>query len=288
MSTEKAMPIEKQMVSTGSFRRYVESAAFVAVWMIGGWLLRLDSNSYLLLGVLLLVLFQLGVRRRPLRELWVRDPEQSLRLDRWSVVLAILFMALPAYFFIMALSMRLWVEAAWALCAVVGGIAAGIILRSQPMSALRRALPVFGAALLIGFAIMALAAILNGGSPLLALNDMPAVFKDILLYFAVTFVLEEVAFRGGLDSHVHPFGVRNSGARAWGSALFVSVIWGLWHLPPEMVAGGQTFGELLAIDLFVHSLVGVPLSFTWRQSGTLVLPALAHALIDAYRNAVLA
>jgi hypothetical protein len=62
----------------------------------------------------------------------------------------------------------------------------------------------------------------------------------------------------------------------------------LWHLPPEMVAGGQTFGELLAIDLFVHSLVGVPLSFTWRQSRTLMLPALAHALIDAYRNAVLA
>jgi hypothetical protein len=33
-------------------------------------------------------------------------------------------------------------------------------------------------------------------------------------------------------------------------------------------------------------LTGVPLSFCWRASGTLVLPAAAHALIDSYRNCV--
>jgi hypothetical protein len=31
----------------------------------------------------------------------------------------------------------------------------------------------------------------------------------------------------------------------------------------------------------------VPLSFCWRASGTLVLPAAAHALIDSYRNSLL-
>jgi hypothetical protein len=41
------------------------------------------------------------------------------------------------------------------------------------------------------------------------------------------------------------------------------------------------------VVIIVHSLVGVPLSFCWRASGTLVLPAAAHALVDAYRNTVL-
>ena len=82
------MPTEERKGFVNSFRPYIESAAFVAVWMICGWLLRLDANVYLLFGVPLLVLFQLGVRRRPLRQLWVRDPEQALRLDRWGMVLA--------------------------------------------------------------------------------------------------------------------------------------------------------------------------------------------------------
>jgi hypothetical protein len=29
------------------------------------------------------------------------------------------------------------------------------------------------------------------------------------------------------------------------------------------------------------------MSLCWRKGGTLVLPALAHALIDAYRNSVM-
>ena len=175
----------------------------------------------------------------------------------------------------------------WALCSMAGGIAAGLTLRSQRADALRRALPVFGVTLLMGFALIALAAVLFGLSPAVTLAQAPVIFKYILLYFAVNFVLEEVAFRGGLDSHVHPPGESNSRARAWGSALFVSVLWGLWHLPPEMLAG-EAFADALVINLVFGILVGVPLSFCWRQGGTLVLPALAHALIDAYRNSLLA
>ena len=47
----------------------------------------------------------------------------------------------------------------------------------------------------------------------------------------MTFVLEEVAFRGALDAHVHHEGE----GRGWQSALFVSALWGLWHLP---ISGG--------------------------------------------------
>jgi membrane protease YdiL (CAAX protease family) len=34
----------------------------------------------------------------------------------------------------------------------------------------------------------------------------------------------------------------------------------------------------------VHSAIGVSLSFAWRRSGNLALPAAAHALIDGVRN----
>jgi hypothetical protein len=35
------------------------------------------------------------------------------------------------------------------------------------------------------------------------------------------------------------------------------------------------------LDAYRYLLVGVPLSLCWRGSGTLVMPAAAHALIDA-------
>jgi hypothetical protein len=38
---------------------------------------------------------------------------------------------------------------------------------------------------------------------------------------------------------------------------------------------------------FVEIFEGVPLAFSWRQGGTLVLPAIAHALIDGYRDTLM-
>jgi hypothetical protein len=39
--------------------------------------------------------------------------------------------------------------------------------------------------------------------------------------------------------------------------------------------------------LLVHGAVGVPLSLGWRRTGTLAVPVIAHALIDAVRNALM-
>jgi len=50
-------------------RKYTEVLIFVVVWMAAGWIFHLDVNAYLLLGVPLVVLFQLFVARRPLRNL---------------------------------------------------------------------------------------------------------------------------------------------------------------------------------------------------------------------------
>ncbi len=68
------------------------------------------------------------------------------------------------------------------------------------------------------------------------------------------------------------------------TAVLVSVLWGLWHLP---VSGRLPLPYLVLELVAWHTLVGVPLSLAWRRSGNLAGPALAHAAIDAVRNGML-
>jgi hypothetical protein len=64
--------------------------------MAAGWIFHLDVNAYLLLGVPLVVLFQLVIRRQPLRSLWARDAA-SFRLGLvWAVIAALLILT-PGY-----------------------------------------------------------------------------------------------------------------------------------------------------------------------------------------------
>jgi membrane protease YdiL (CAAX protease family) len=175
----------------------------------------------------------------------------------------------------------------WQLCCMTGAIAAGFALRQQSVEAARRALPAFAMVLWCGCVIMAAAALAQGKSPLPSRSDLVPMLTDLALYFPVCFVLEEVAFRGVIDAHL--FRPKEDLERrwAWTSAALSSLLWGLWHLPIVPISGaadfaGKTFGVVV-----VHMTVGIPLAFCWRRGGTLVLPAAAHALIDAYRNAVM-
>jgi hypothetical protein len=77
-------------------RKYVEVLVFILVWMAAGWIFHLDANAYLLLGVPLVVLFQLFIARRPLRNLWVRDAT-TFRLGLIGIVLAALLILAPGY-----------------------------------------------------------------------------------------------------------------------------------------------------------------------------------------------
>jgi hypothetical protein len=86
---------------TGRTRRVLEVVALVAVWMALGWLLGVDPNGYLLLGIPLTLAFQLLVRRRPVRELWVRDGDR-FALDRVAVLVAVLLMVVPAVMLVRA------------------------------------------------------------------------------------------------------------------------------------------------------------------------------------------
>jgi hypothetical protein len=120
-------------------RRYIEVLAFVAVWMILGWIFHLDVNAYLLIGVPLVGLFQRFIRRQPLRNLWVRDAT-TFRLGLLAIVLAVLLMLAPGYdLAAVALPKKLWVAALWLLCATAGAAIAAFALTQQRASATRRA-----------------------------------------------------------------------------------------------------------------------------------------------------
>lgn len=269
-------------------RNYLEAAALVGAWMAADWVLGLGASAYLILGVPLLAIFQLGVRREPLRKLWVRESGR-VHFDWIGAVVAVLLMLAPAYqLVVVALPRRLWIGTLWDVCALAGAICAAFALHSQSLKGLRRGLPSFAAALLIGGALMASGAAARHHSIAVAPVRVPFLLPQFLLYFAVCFVLEEVVFRGALDSHVYlAEGAPAGSGAAWFSAIFISALRGIWHLPVVRVPSAGGVVAAVPALIVVHTLVGVPLSFCWRTGGTLVLPAAAHALVDAYRNVVI-
>jgi membrane protease YdiL (CAAX protease family) len=260
-------------------RRVLEGFGFVAVWVALGYLFPLNDETYLLMGVPLTLGFQLLVRRRPLRELWVRDATR-FTLDRRGLVLGAVLVVTPAYFGARALPGAHWWLIGWYAAALVGGVLGAFALRATTLVAMLRS-----AALPMAVGAGGMAVVIGGihiatGTPVHVLAVLGTVAKYIAIYFPVTFVLEEVAFRGALDAHVHHDGE----GRAWQSAVFVSALWGLWHLP---ISTGMTFPVLIVVLLAVHIFIGVPLSFAWRRSRNLAGPAFAHSAIDAVRNALL-
>jgi membrane protease YdiL (CAAX protease family) len=270
-----------------SLRRYIAVAAFVLAWIAAGFGFHLDPESYLVLGVPLVALFQVLVRRQPLQKLWVRGAE-SFRLDGKGLALAAALMVVPgAALFVDALPSGRPSFVVWMLCSVAGAVFAAFALRNQRAAAARRALLALGFALLIGGAIMVHAAVRNDRSPGVAPGRIGVLLGEFLLLFPVCFVLEEVAFRGALDSHLVDPASDGRSRSAWLSAIFVSALWGAWHLP---IVSASDVGALLSSLpelLGVHTVIGICLSFCWRRAGTLVLPAAAHALLDAYRDSVL-
>lgn len=261
-------------------RRLIEAVAFVATWMTIGYLFRLSANGYLLLGVPLTAAFQLLVRRRPLRVLFARDTSR-FALSRRGVAMAIVLAIVPAYYAVQAAATGDWTLFGWNMAAGAGAVAAAFSLRAGTvLGALRSAaLPIaIGAS---GFAIVFGIVHVVTGTPLPMLAALGALVKYTALYFPATFLLEEVAFRGALDAHVH----HDGDTRGWQSAVFVSALWGLWHLPVSSL--NLPLPLVVAELVVVHVLLGVPLSFAWRSSRNLAGPALAHAVNDAVRNAVM-
>src|SRR5438132_4577502 len=108
--------------------RYAAVLGLVAFWMACGWLLRLEINAYVILGVPLTLLFQWAVRRRPLRALWVRDAP-PFRLGWKGVVLAAALAIVPFAGLVGSAFQRDGIGCLFSLCSVDGEVGSGYALR---------------------------------------------------------------------------------------------------------------------------------------------------------------
>jgi membrane protease YdiL (CAAX protease family) len=132
-------------------------------------------------------------------------------------------------------------------------------------------------AILVG--IMVAYRLTTGGLTGNALAATSTTMISLATYLPVVFVMEEVLFRGLLDAYLH--GSTPGADRA--SALYGSALWGIWHLPVAFIALGVLTIPYLIV---VHTILGYFFVTSWRRSGNLAAPGIAHAVIDALRNAV--
>jgi membrane protease YdiL (CAAX protease family) len=170
---------------------------------------------------------------------------------------------------------------AYGLAGIFGAVGAVYAMRAMDRDAVRstmRATLVTSAILvsiMIGYRIAS-----GGFDGSLATASVTAMLS-VTTYLPVVFVMEEVLFRGLLDPYLH--GSTPGPDRA--SAIYGSALWGIWHLPVLSIAlGVWTVPYLVA----VHTALGYVLVTSWRRTGNLAAPGIAHAVSDALRNAVAA
>lgn len=275
-------------------RRLLEVLAFVAVWIgIGelitggtGWSLPGDakyvSNAdiqwYLVIGIPLVAGFQLFVRRRPLRDLWVRDGQPVVnRVALRALVVAIAIYPLFSLIKTFADPPSGEAAAAFYFAAATCGAAAAawafMHFDRQTWHYLGLCMATAGVIGVVPDLLFEIRTLTHptATSPS---SDFLQFAESFLLLVPVVMVMEEVAFRGALDSHAHHEGDRHG---IW-TALYVSALWGLWHAP--LVGWDQFIGLVL-----FQGAMGVFLSIWWRKSGNLEVSGTTHAFADAVRNA---
>jgi membrane protease YdiL (CAAX protease family) len=267
--------------AAGPLRRAGEATLLVAVWMAIGAAVHAGPEEYLLLGIPLTALFQVAVRRQPLRALWVRDAP-PLRLPRlaWMVVVALA--AVPVMDALGELVGRHWRPAAFNLAIAFGAYPAAYCFWNLTQSRMRQltACVLLSLALDAVFRTVLWMMRLESGPHPLTGKALQTLALEIPIFIATICVMEEVAFRGLIDTHIH----RPGDGRGWLSAAYVSGLWGIWHLPILDTRGDSLVGVILLL-LAAHVPVGIVMSMYWRRSGNLLVPGAAHAVLDAVRDA---
>lgn len=268
--------------------RFLIVGLVVAVWCLLGFILHLTLPEYLLLGIPILLIFQLGIHRQPLRTLWVRSGP-PLRLDVWFITLWIVFSLFPAYAVFWEVMHMQFAQAAEFSMAIVGAFGLAYALRAMRAATWWQlglcVLTVGIIGLLPQFLSLLLPHIVRIHTPHPVTTTQPSLLQgaeiatEWFLIAPVGFLVEEVFFRGALDTYLH----RGEEGIGWLSAIFVSALWGVWHLPGQTLSAGNLLSSIVGTVL-PSILVGVPLSLWWRKSGNLAVNNTAHALLDAVRN----
>jgi membrane protease YdiL (CAAX protease family) len=255
----------------------------IATLVIGGYMalgfaFRLSAEGYLLVGIPITVAFQALVVRQPLRTLWLRDMP-PMTFTPWSIAAVIVVAIAPAAIVVRGVRDGDAVLAAYGLAAIVGAIGAVYAVRAMDRDAVRSTVrtTLITGTILVG--MMVIFRLASGGFHGNLTAAVSTVVISVATYVPVVFVMEEVLFRGLLDTYLH--GSTPGPDRA--SALYGSALWGLWHLPVAFISlGVLTIPYLVA----VHTALGFFLVTSWRRTGNLAAPGISHAVTDALRNAV--
>jgi membrane protease YdiL (CAAX protease family) len=271
-------------------RRVLEVTVLVAVVIGIGLVFDMSVEAYVALSFPAAVVFQLYVRRRALHEMWVR---RGPAVSRRSVMpwLAGVFALPPLIALVTGYLSDAPSAIVWGLVVALGCVPASYVIKQRSPDTLRCVILCLATAGLIGVALLSL----NGIAGVVEeLSSAEHSFFEGAEREALTFVLnyailwpgyyvvEEVLFRGVVDSHVHHEGERHGLV----SAIFVSLLWGSWHLPVILaVTPDAPAGEVIASMYVLQGLVGPFLSHWWRRSGNLLVPAVTHDFLDSFRNA---
>jgi membrane protease YdiL (CAAX protease family) len=245
-----------------------------------GFVFRLSAEGYLLVGIPITIAFQVLVVRRPLRALWLRDAPPMAFTPRSIVAIVVVAIA-PTAVAIGGVRAGNAVLVAYGLAAMFGAVGAVYALRAMDRAAVRSTIRATLITSAILVSIMVTYRIASGGFNGNLATAVVTAMISVATYLPVVFVLEEVLFRGLLDPYLH--GSTPGPDRA--SALYGSALWGIWHLPVMSVALGVWTIPYLGA---VHTALGYVLVTSWRRTGNLAAPGIAHAVSDALRNAVAA
>jgi hypothetical protein len=270
----------------GHVRRLLEVVAVVAVWMAIGELMEIDpgessfgwkTNVYLLIGIPIVLAFQLWLARRPISDLWVRGGRPVGKRVAFRVI-GVALAIYPLIFLIKAISDDpdgLLAYVAYALAAIAGAFAAAYSFNHFTRETLRYLLLCLATAGVIGVLPFLIDDVHTLTHPVAGHSGVDFLFglESFWLYIASLFVMEEVAFRGAFDSHAQQEGDR----RGLLTAVFIACLWGAWHAP---LLG---WDEIVGLVLY-QGAVGTLLSIWWRRSRNLGVTAGTHALIDSIRN----
>lgn len=273
---------DQQGADRSRLRRFIEVTAFWGVYAAIGQIFQLGDTiatqqTYLLIGLPLVIAFQLGVARRPIKELWVRGAPRVV-LPRLTMVLAAVIVIYPVTIVIKAISDGDPLsEVLYGVGAIGGAGAAAYAFGLFKHKTWRH----LGLCVLFatgyGVFIQALTEkdlLLSGHLVIRPEHDFEIIATSFLTYIPAVFVFEEVVFRGALDTHLH----RPGESRGVWTATYISFLWCMWHAP---LFGWDEFANLLISML----PMGIALSIYWRKSGNLGVSGTAHALNDSIRNA---
>jgi hypothetical protein len=270
--------------------RFLLSTLVVAVYWGLGRLLQLNLAEYQLLGIPFLLVFQWVIQRRSLLTLWVRSGS-PLKMDARFYILWMFFSIVPAFEVFTSVKNNAYTNAALFATGIAGAFSLAYALKAMRRENWWQLVLCILTAGTIALLPLILPLILpvhlhiNGVNPTAGaassafLPQLQAGLETFFWGLPAGFWIEEVFFRGAIDTYLH----RGEKGTGWLSAIFVSALWGLWHLSGAALTGGHLLSTILGL-LIAQILVGVPLSLWWRKSGNLVVNNTTHALIDAVRS----